>query len=1459
MTKRINEAFNTNFRLNDLNNIRTFDEKLKYCQQRLGPTFGKGSSRVIFDFTDEAVLKLAYNAKGIEQNRNEYDMSRNCDIVVKCFEVAPDYTWILQEQALPANTDDFKKCLGIEWNTFQDFVAHCFNEYSQNQIDPIFGMKKDVFHYYLDNSPHSDWFQEFESLMGNWKLPCGDMMAISSYGMVNRNGKTQIVVLDSGLTYETWNRYYNLNEEVLNENRESKNINLARKFFINQGYHEDVAQEILDNIRHDIPNSRLGECKFLLGVARMYFDGELDNANIIMNLNKTLKLVASPAHINEYNSDLNGMTCEDLVNRFEQAFIDDLEADRKRSSNREFNTSGTRYTIQKISDYEEAEAYCRYTTWCVTQAQSNYDAYTNDGEGIFYFCLRDDFKTCKEEVGENCPLDDYGLSMIAVSINADGSCNTITCRWNHANGGNDNIMTPEQLENVINMPFYETFKPRTRENILAKRMAIAGDLLEMANDEYGEQFTIADYGNVNGREIYVFSNLDDYYSEYSRGAIILYKDDNGEYDLAYPYAFNKQIFDVIESKEMKCGFYVELVDGVGYSANRYLFNTNTNSYVIGERYLNNNKVTTKCLIHGGTMINAVFVRLKGVEFYNLDGKVIFKSENNWYTRLYKVDGDDFTEDSFKYTNYFIMYANNNSSFRHMAFSIDNENNIRPLFDGKWFDLERVYPANLITLSSGEKLLYGHDLNHPCQSNPIDDAMPGKNGVIFVKNGRKYFWNFQRNEVEDYDENVNTDANQLQEEVSIKPFEPKDELNPRFWINNKLNSRVRMRLLDIADDFVKTLDIRWVKPEDIVLTGSIANYNWTRYSDVDIHIIMDFKKVYEKTDFVKNYFDAKKEEWNSSHEKLRIYGFNVELSVEDKNVPAMASGVYSLEKNDWVSEPKDLSDAKLNKEYVERTAEQYIEKIDKLDERIRKEKDAKKVETLSNKMVSIFNKLKGMRKEGLKSKAKEMSSGNIIWKILRAEGYIKKIWDVVNYNYDRSMSINEAVTGKDNKNASALYVYALDSEDGEWHILCAKRADRKGDEEKGKWNPPMGHLHRGENMVDGAIRECLEESGIDFSDYKSKIKLMDTHRWGNNYRLVLKDKYTTDFTPGKGDEENHKFIWLPVAKIKDKTWAWSCGENAEKYIPKTVIISEEQERMLRNGTITLYHGVNCDNLEYDIEHGGFTPRVCSDGGPKAVWLTETPHNYQFTFKLEMPVELLGKKLLQQTNVDYTYNDFISFDDFSCTLYQTSIMQRWKTSVVEIDLADEEMCRSQFEMMPKIYAEFNDRMKQYPKVYEKFVEPVLSKIGALNESKTTVHTVILTEEQLKEIAPGYNERYLNSYIKKFRERTGIPDLQTSQLHDIMARLHFNQIDGKPGCYRLSDINYLLDHSNIIKQILGMPSTISNSSDSDRVKNFKNYPSVPPINNENNENGEPDYTPPLSNMENASDELLKMDDIY
>ena len=240
---------------------------------------------------------------------------------------------------------------------------------------------------------------------------------------------------------------------------------------------------------------------------------------------------------------------------------------------------------------------------------------------------------------------------------------------------------------------------------------------------------------------------------------------------------------------------------------------------------------------------------------------------------------------------------------------------------------------------------------------------------------------------------------------LSSFRPQTQLHPKIWINGELNSRVRLRLLDIADDFIKTLEVDWVEPKDIILTGSLANYNWSKYSDFDLHIVIDFEEVDERVNFVKDYFDAKKKLWNEQHQDLKIYGFPVEVYVQDSNELHTASGVYSLELGEWLKKParNSIQAIKLNKFYIKEQVLKFIRQIDVLEQALETETDSYKIEQIGLKANALFKKIKNIRKEALKN-GLEMSSGNVIFKALRRTGHIGKLVDIKTKTYDRLFSI-----------------------------------------------------------------------------------------------------------------------------------------------------------------------------------------------------------------------------------------------------------------------------------------------------------------------------------------------------------------------------------------------------------------------------------------------------------------------
>ena len=265
-------------------------------------------------------------------------------------------------------------------------------------------------------------------------------------------------------------KIYRNNGMLLREGVESKNMAAAKHYLYNTvGMDEERAMQVIGLVKHDIPNSRLAKCKFMLALVRMYLNGDLSEAEIIFDVNKTLRIATSDAHVNEYDQNLNGLSAQQFINKFATFLKQDLEKDKKDVSSQTYDENQSAYDIVKIDSFEESERYGEYCDWCVTSDEKMYDQYTCHGTGVFYFCLKRGFENVPKEKGENCPLDEYGLSMIAVCVNADGSCNAITCRWNHENKGSDTVMTPKQLSMVVNRNFYETFRPLTPEEIAAAK------------------------------------------------------------------------------------------------------------------------------------------------------------------------------------------------------------------------------------------------------------------------------------------------------------------------------------------------------------------------------------------------------------------------------------------------------------------------------------------------------------------------------------------------------------------------------------------------------------------------------------------------------------------------------------------------------------------------------------------------------------------------------------------------------------------------------------------------------------------------------------------------------------------------------------------------------------------------------------------------------------------------------
>ena len=240
----------------------------------------------------------------------------------------------------------------------------------------------------------------------------------------------------------------------------------------------------------------------------------------------------------------------------------------------------------------------------------------------------------------------------------------------------------------------------------------------------------------------------------------------------------------------------------------------------------------------------------------------------------------------------------------------------------------------------------------------------------------------------------------------------DELSPKFWTKKKnqkgetewvLDRNVRKKLLNIAKDFYSKFDDTIGKPKivDIQLTGSLANYNYTKYSDLDVHVLIDFDKIDAPKKVLKSAIDGIRFVWNLRHD-IRIRGQEVETYMQDAEEPHTASGLYSLMDDEWIKkptfDPPSVDPADVDKKYAGIASD-----INKFEEKLVKQKTTpSNAKELYEKAGKLKEKIMKMRKEGLQKEG-EFSVGNLAFKKLRNEGYIEKLIDTISQAYDKIYS------------------------------------------------------------------------------------------------------------------------------------------------------------------------------------------------------------------------------------------------------------------------------------------------------------------------------------------------------------------------------------------------------------------------------------------------------------------------
>lgn len=238
----------------------------------------------------------------------------------------------------------------------------------------------------------------------------------------------------------------------------------------------------------------------------------------------------------------------------------------------------------------------------------------------------------------------------------------------------------------------------------------------------------------------------------------------------------------------------------------------------------------------------------------------------------------------------------------------------------------------------------------------------------------------------------------------------DELNPKFWTKRVskdgskekwvLDPLVRKKLLKIGEEFYEKLDdvIGKTPLRDIQLTGSLANYNWTDLSDLDVHILVDFDKIKAPRKVIEAAGEGAKFIWGTRHD-ITIRGHDVEVFLQDVDERQHITGLFSLKDNKWIKKPQ-FNPPKVDEESVNKKAAGISNQILALESRLVSSSSLPRdARNLFKRARTLKKKIGKMRKEGL-SKGGEFSVGNLAFKKLRNDGYIAKLIDVMSSAYDR---------------------------------------------------------------------------------------------------------------------------------------------------------------------------------------------------------------------------------------------------------------------------------------------------------------------------------------------------------------------------------------------------------------------------------------------------------------------------
>ena len=234
------------------------------------------------------------------------------------------------------------------------------------------------------------------------------------------------------------------------------------------------------------------------------------------------------------------------------------------------------------------------------------------------------------------------------------------------------------------------------------------------------------------------------------------------------------------------------------------------------------------------------------------------------------------------------------------------------------------------------------------------------------------------------------------------IEKHSALNSKLFTKDELlKDKVRDKMLEIVDEFLADLkeqDIK-IKVNDILFIGSNASYNYTKDSDIDLHILANVKATEYEKEVAAALYSAYRSLFNKNLD-IEFYDIPVEIFVETEDSPRVSNGVYSVKKNKWLKKPVEEDIPEYDTAALDKLIDEWEAKCKELIDDIKadKLKDEKRVVKL---LEDIYDKL---RKKGI-SKG-EYSAENLAFKELRNKGYLDQLKEYRNELVSKRLSLEE---------------------------------------------------------------------------------------------------------------------------------------------------------------------------------------------------------------------------------------------------------------------------------------------------------------------------------------------------------------------------------------------------------------------------------------------------------------------